>query len=169
MVYVFSVCCINVSSSCSGSFRMPPLKHAALKMEQNIIGCDYIWGKLRWIGTQINISKWPAVQRRSDGPTLLSASSSHFHHNNINPLLGVYIGSLVADREGGLGWVIGGGGAAAITGTTYPLPITSVCPVAPTHHTHSIPTSVHLKALSLPISEIHFYEIKVREADQTPA
>ncbi len=29
--------------------------------------------------------------------------------------------------------------------------------------------TIHLKALSLSVSEIHFYKIKVRELDQTPA
>lgn len=83
------VCCADLRCSCLK-------KHTAAlkdsKMKQDIIGCDYIWGKLRRIGMRIDISKWPAVLRRSDGPGALlsfSTSSSHFHHNIINPLLGV--------------------------------------------------------------------------------
>lgn len=52
------------------------LKHAAFRMEHNTIGCDNIWGKMRWTGTRINISKWPAVLHRSDGPLLSSYSLS---------------------------------------------------------------------------------------------
>ena len=84
--------------------------------------------------------------RHSNGPALSfsssSVSSTYFHHI-INQLLGVYIGSLVADVEeggGGGGGLIGAGGAEDITGTTCLLPITSPCLVPHTHHTHSIPT-----------------------------
>lgn len=66
-----------------------------------------------------------------DGPSTLSFSS-YFHHNIINLLLGVYTGSLVADREGGWRWRRRRRrrGAKAITGTT--------CLFA--HH--AIPTSI---------------------------
>lgn len=58
-------------------------------------------------------------------------------------------------------------GAEAITGTTHH---TTLPPGAhPSYTLYTNLNTIHLKALSLSISEIHFYKIKAREADQTPA